>query len=257
MTFSRLLTRSGVQLSYEVHNPESTATPLILTHGYGSSKEMWRVNVSALSALRPVIIWDIRGHGDTIVPHDPSFFSAEESVTDMLAILDACGYSTSHIGGLSLGGYLSLCFWMEHATRVTSLVLIDTGPGYRNDEARDTWNARAFAQAARLERDGDSALGSSPETKLARHDPVGLALAARGIMAQSGSRVIDSLKDINVATLVVVGANDEPFLGAAAYMSSRIRDAKLVTIPDAGHSANIDQPRAVEVAVNDFLQSRS
>jgi len=49
------------------------------------------------------------------------------------------------IGGLSLGGYMSLAFWLAHPERVAALVLCDTGPGYRRDEARQEWNDNAAA----------------------------------------------------------------------------------------------------------------
>ena len=58
----------------------------------------------------------------------------------MVAILDAVGVERAVIGGHSLGGYLSLRFHLLQRHRVAGLVLIDTGPGYRQDAARDGWN---------------------------------------------------------------------------------------------------------------------
>jgi pimeloyl-ACP methyl ester carboxylesterase len=81
----------------------------------------------------------------------------------------------------------------------------------------------------------------------------GLARAARGMLAQKDSRVINSLPAIVVPTLIVVGANDTPFLAATDYMAAKIPGAKKVIIPDAGHSANLDQPHIFNAAVVDFL----
>ena len=55
-------------------------------------------------------------------------------MADMAAILDACGVPRAVIGGLSLGGYLSLAFRLAHPERVAALVLFDTGPGYKSDD---------------------------------------------------------------------------------------------------------------------------
>jgi pimeloyl-ACP methyl ester carboxylesterase len=81
----------------------------------------------------------------------------------------------------------------------------------------------------------------------------GLARAARGMLAQKDSRVINSLPAIVVPTLIVVGANDTPFLAPTDYMAAKIPGAKKVIIPDAGHSANLDQPHIFNAAVVDFL----
>jgi len=77
---------------------------------------------------------------------------------------------------------------------------------------------------------------------------------ARGMLTQKNARVINSLPDINVPTLVLAGANDKPFLAATDYMAAKIPGAKKVIIPDAGHAANIDQPEAFNKAVLDFLK---
>ena len=90
----------------------------------------------------------------------------------------------------------------------------------------------------------------------ARHrDATGLARAARGMLAQQGAVVIDSLPSIAVPSLVLVGADDTAFLGASDYMAAKIPGAKKVVIPNAGHAANIDQPEAFSLAVRAFAES--
>ena len=83
----------------------------------------------------------------------------------------------------------------------------------------------------------------------------GLARAARGMLAQVDSRVIECLPEISVPTLVLVGANDEPFLAGTDYMTAKIPGCTRATIEDAGHAANIDQPEAFNEAVGAFLAS--
>jgi pimeloyl-ACP methyl ester carboxylesterase len=214
---------------------------------------MWQPNLSELAASRQVITWDIRGHGRTRVPPRPELYSQDASVDDMAAVLDVCGIQRAAIGGLSLGGYLSLAFHNRYPERVEALLLFDTGPGYRNDEGRRGWNNYAISQAERLEAEGLDALGSSPEVRLGDHDPKGLALAARHILTQRGPEVIESLCSIDVPTLVLVGELDKAFLKAADYMASHIPGAQKVVLPGAGHAANIDQPAAFNRAVEAFL----
>ncbi len=246
------LNRDGVNLHYEVHG---SGPVILLSHGYSSTTEMWRGQIEPLSKTHTLVTWDMRGHGQSDYPEDAAAYSEAATVADMAAILDAVGADKAVIGGLSLGGYMSLAFNRAHPERVTALLIIDTGPGYRNDEAREGWNANALKTAERWERDGLGRLASgSAETRTSKHrNAEGLAKAARGMLTQRDAGVINSLPTIAVPALVLVGADDTPFLNAADYMAAKIPGAKKVVIAGAGHAANIDQPGAFNEAVVGFL----
>jgi pimeloyl-ACP methyl ester carboxylesterase len=215
---------------------------------------MWTANLHALATERRVITWDIRGHGRSDSPADLDQYSEALSVQDMAALLDVVGAPRAVIGGLSLGGYLSLAFRLVYPERVAALILCDTGPGYRRDEPRDQWNAMVERTADNFDRVGLDALGRSAEVEASQQRSAGgLALAARGILAQHDSRVIDSLPTISVPTLVLVGENDKPFLGAADMMAAKIPGATKAVLAGAGHAANIDQPEAFDQALLGFL----
>ena len=251
---NRLQRDDGVTLAYRVHNPQAPSVPLLLTHGFGATAGMWDRNIDALSVDRPVIVWDQRGHGSSDAPDDMARYGEQISVADMAAILDAAGADRAVLGGMSLGGYLSLAFHLVHPQRVAALVLVDTGPGYRNDEARDKWNAWVERRARQLER-GEAADDFSAEVAQAVHEhPEGLPRAARGVMAQKDARVITSLDSITVPTLVTVGAQDTDFLASADYMHRKISNSRKVVIDNAGHAANMDQPEAFNAAVRELLE---
>ena len=231
----RSLDRNGVRIAYDVHEGPADAVPLLLSHGYGLSRRMWEGNVDALAATRTVITWDMRGHGDSDSPEQQDAYTHAATVEDMLAVLDACGVRRAAVGGLSLGGYMSLDLYRTHPERVRCLLLFDTGPGFKNDESRAKWNANAEQIAA---ADGD----------------VGLARAARGMLAQQDASVIRSLPDIAVPTLVLVGAKDQGFLAAADWFEAKLPAAWKVVVPHAGHGVNRHQPEAVNAALLDLLQ---
>jgi pimeloyl-ACP methyl ester carboxylesterase len=245
--------KEAVKLYYEVHG-EGPA--LILTHGYSATSAMWAGQVAPLSEHFTVVSWDMRGHGQSDYPEDQAAYSEEATVADMAALLDAVGTRDAIVGGLSLGGYMSLAFHRAHPERTRALLIVDTGPGYKNDQARDGWNANAIARAERFEAEGFGDLTkASAEVRLARHrDASGLARAARGMLTQRDARVIESLPGIKVPAVVIVGADDTPFLAASDYMAAKIPGAKKVVIPGAGHSANLDQPQAFNAALLDFLR---
>jgi pimeloyl-ACP methyl ester carboxylesterase len=246
-----MLHRDGVGIYYEAHGQ---GPPILLSHGYSATCRMWDAQIAALRDRFRIVVWDMRGHGQSDVPDDPAAYSEAATVGDMTAVLDASGAGDAVIAGLSLGGYMSLAFHLRHKSRVRALMLFDTGPGYRNDTARAEWNARARARADELDARGFAALGSSDEVLMSQHrSAAGLAGAARGMLTQQDDAVFRSLDTIRVPTLVLVGANDKNFLAATDYMATKIPGATKVTIQDAGHASNLHQPAAFNRAVEAFL----
>ena len=247
-----LLDRDGVKIYYEDHGH---GPPILLSHGYSATCRMWNEQIAALVARNRVIVWDMRGHGESDDPDAPAAYSAALTVEDMAALLHRCRIDRAIIGGLSLGGYMSLAFHLAHPEMVRALMLFDTGPGFRNAEARRAWNERAQQRAHDLETRGFAALSESDEVRLSKHRSArGLAGAARGMLAQADDHIIAGLDKITVPTLVLVGADDTHFLAAADYMARKIPGARRVTIPDAGHASNLRQPAAFNRAVKDFIE---
>jgi pimeloyl-ACP methyl ester carboxylesterase len=246
------LDRDGVEIYYEVHG---SGPALLLTHGYSSTSAMWRGQIEALSKHHKLVLWDMRGHGQSDYPDDPAAYSEALTVADMAALLHQIGAHSAIVGGLSLGGYMSLAFYRAHPQQVDALLIIDTGPGFRKDDARQAWNKRAHDTGDRFEREGLAVLKSlsRERSSVSHRDASGLARAARGMLTQRDAAVIEMLPDIKVPSLVVVGADDAPFLAASDYMAAKIPDAKKVVIPSAGHAVNIDQPQAFIAAVLPFL----
>ncbi len=244
--------RDGVDLYYEVHGSGPT---LLLTHGYSSTSAMWRDQIEPLSRHHKLVLWDMRGHGRSDYPQDPAAYSEALTVADMAALLDLVGADGAIVGGLSLGGYMSLAFYRAHPERVRALLIIDTGPGFKKDDAREAWNRRAYETGERFEREGLAVLKSASRERssVSHRDASGLAAAARGMLTQRDSRVIETLPDIKVPSLIVVGAEDAPFLAASDYMAAKIPGAKKVVIAAAGHAVNIDQPQPFIDAVLPFL----
>jgi pimeloyl-ACP methyl ester carboxylesterase len=247
---------NGIRIRYDV---EGSGPAVLLSHGYSATGRMWDRQRRALADRHRVVSWDMRGHGGTECPDDLRCYSTDLTVGDMKALLDHLGIDRAVVGGLSLGGYVSLAFHLAHPGMVRALVLADTGPGFRNPDARAAWNERAEERAVELETRGlDALAGRSREMREAmghHRSARSLALAARGMLAQQDARVIDGLASIRVPTLVIVGDRDEPFLAPSRYMAAKIAGARLEIVEDAGHSANLDQPEAFNRVLGDFLDS--
>ena len=188
--------RDGIAVYYEVHG---SGPPILLSHGFAATGNMWAPQIEMLAQDHQVILWDLRGHGRSDSPVESDAYSQEQSLGDMAAILDALGIQKAIIGGHSLGGFLSLAFHAKHPERVAALVLSGNGPGYRKDAPREAWNATANGLADKIEHGGLEWLrGQSAEVNPDDHKSAeGLINAGRWMLTQTDATVIESLPSIS------------------------------------------------------------
>ncbi len=263
--------RDGLPLYAEAHG---RGIPLVLSCAHCTTHENYRGQVEPLvEAGARVVLWDYRGHGKSGVPDDPEAYSMDLVVDDLGRVLDwAAPGERAVVGGLSFGGLASLHYALAHPQRVRGLLLIDSGPGFKNLQAQARWEATTertahFVEAHGLEafiagKAGATTVGLRSELPAARaaaraivaQDPRGLAAFGRRITGPAPS-VIDDLAGIDIPTLVMVGEKDGAYLRAAEMMAARIPGARHVTVPDAGHIVNIEQAEAFNSIVSDFLST--
>ena len=228
------IARNGTTLYYE---STGNGRPILFSHGYGGTAEMWARQAEELSKQYRVITWEMRGHARSDSPSDLAAYSEAEAVADMEAILDACDAPHAVIAGLALGGYLSLCFYIARPERTDALILVGT------DALADSLDAKGLDALDVI------AWGRHPLHRSA----TGLAQASRGMLKQSDAHVMEALPTIDVPTLVVVGELDTEFLIPSSYMTKKIPDATEVVVAGVGHGANMDAPDDFNRSVLDFL----
>jgi pimeloyl-ACP methyl ester carboxylesterase len=246
---------NGIHINFEEHG-RPDGTPILLTHAYAATLQMWKPQFEALRDYR-VIGWDMRGHGGTDSPPAQDAYTEKLTVADMAALLRHLRIDSAVIGGLSLGGYISLEFQLAHPEMVRAVILCNTGPGYRKDEARAGWNEFSIGYAKRFEERGLEGFGRGIEidaTRQYQRSAQGLAFAGRGILTQRDAAVMEHLEEIDVPTLIVQGADDERYKAGCEYMAAKIPNARKVVIEKAGHAVNLYQPEEFNAAVLGFLR---
>ena len=99
--------------------------PILLAHGATHTWESWRNlgYVDALSGHYQVVLFDLRGHGQSDRPHDRAAYALSRQKDDALAVLDALDIATCHVWGHSLGGRVGLSLLAEHPERLRSLIV--------------------------------------------------------------------------------------------------------------------------------------
>lgn len=266
-------TPDGVDLYVEAHGD---GIPLVLSCGFATTHENFRPQLAPLVAGGArVILWDYRSHGRSAPAKTPDGYSIERVVDDLRCVLDATAPGVPAIvGGLSLGGLVSLHFALRHPERTRALLLIDSGPGFKNPEAQARWTAQVERIAQRFETEGfgsllegrgaATAIGRFPDLPAAKAAAAAIAAQNGPAVAEFGRRVagpapcvIDDLARLEMPALVIVGAEDEAYLRASEVMAARLPHARRIVIPGAGHIVNLEQPTLFNNAVLSLLSDLS
>jgi len=234
---------------------------LMLSNSLGCTLEMWEPQMSALVREFRVIRYDRRGHGKSQVPPGP--YSMERFGRDVLAILDALRIEKTHWCGLSMGGMVGQWLGANAPGRFDRIILANTSCYYPDPT---NWHNRIKAvKEGGLAAVADAVLGGwltadfrerEPQVS-ARMKAMLLASPVQGYVAcceaLSTLDQRDLLTRIKSPTLVIAGRHDNATpVSAAELIRSGIAGARM-TILEAAHISNVEQPQAFTDAVVGFL----
>lgn len=240
--------------------------PLLVVHGFGGAAEDFTEWVPRLGALGwDVAVPQLPGHGFVQPPYGLASFASS-----VLGVADERGWDRFTLLGHSMGGMVAQLVALQAADRLDGLVLMGTGHGPVDIDAGMVEAGKAVVRAggmAALVEAQRGEVGSPAHERLLRERPgyrefmdaKALAMDPDMWVAVIDELVgqpdrLDGLRSLRVATLVVVGDQDELFLASSQRLAAAIPSARLVVIPDAGHSPQFEAPDACWEAVSSFLE---
>ena len=248
---------------YSVVTGPPDAPTVVLSNSLGSTHRMWDPQLSELERRFRLVRYDTRGHGRSPVPPGP--YSIDDLADDLVALLDRLDVPRAHLVGLSLGGMTAMRVAGRHPDRVARLALLCTGAQLPPAQA---WTERA----ALVRGQGSAAvadpvvqrwftpgfLDAHPEQRetyrkmVAATPAEGYAACCEAIAAMD---LRDQLCRITAPTLVIAGADDPATPPAKLEeIAAGIPGATLLTVGDAAHLANVEQPNLITPALIEHLE---
>lgn len=266
MHTTHFITNDEIQTAF---HEAGEGNPFVLVHGFTGSKLDFHDELERLEDLGRVIAFDQRGHGESsnLAPYNFS-----RLVADLIGFLDQIGVQRCDLLGHSLGGMVAMRAVLEHPHRFRSLILMDTAAEpfeSMPENVREQINTVVMEQgcdallqmmrgqpASPAVQRGIDYLGEAEHwrrirVKLSQMDPE--AFVALGAELQNYTALTDRLSNITCPTTVMVGQKDLPFVDRSKILASAIPEARLVSIPLAGHCPQYENADAWRDAVRVHL----
>jgi 3-oxoadipate enol-lactonase len=253
----------GCLLNVSVEGRDGGPT-LMLSNSLGCTLEMWEPQMAALTKQFRVVRYDRRGHGKSSVPPGP--YSMERFGRDVLAILDGLNIAKTHWCGLSMGGMIGQWLGANAPERFDRIILSNTTCYYPDptnwlnrikvvkeggiaavaDTVIAGWLSADF-------REREPEITARMKAMLTASPVVGYLACCEALSTLDQRALLPKIKS---PTLVIAGRHDPSTpVAAGEFIRSQIPGAGM-TILDAAHISNVEQPEVFTDAVIGFLTQR-
>ena len=260
----------GVSLSYEVYGDGSET--IVFAHGLLWNHHIFDSQIDELKDKYRCIAFDFRGQGQSAVTD--SGYDMETLAEDVFELIQSFKCTSCHFVGLSMGGIVGMRLAIKHPDLIKSLVLIGTSADPEPSEnfgryKRLNFIARwfglkpvanqvmsiMFGQKFLCDANKDE-LKEKWRQVLINNNRIGISRAVNGVVNRQG--IFEQLYKIVSPTLIMVGDQD---VATVTHKSERmkacIKNSKLIIIEDAGHTASVEEPQAINVALQNFYNELS
>lgn len=248
----------GINLFYQEYGK---GLPLTLLHGYPLDHTIWLEVVPGLEKEARLILPDLRGHGKSPEPQGP--YSMLAMAEDVVDLWDSLGIDKSVIGGHSMGGYVALALARFFPERLAGLALVASRT---NADAPDKRQAR-LAAIEDVRKNGVREAVLDMPAKLSYNNNVrercreivldASPVGVMGVLAAMAERPdsLDLFINLEIPTLIIAGEDDQIVpVESLRAVAQKMKNPRLVEIPEAGHMPMLEKPDEVVSALTAFIQ---
>ena len=242
-------------------------TPLVFLHGIGGAARAWRGQIATFSDRYRAVAWDMPGYGASTPLASVSIAALADALQ---SFLQQIGAERPILVGHSIGGMIVQQWLIKHPRDAAAVVLAQTSPAF--GKAEGDWQKQFIeARLGPLDRGHTmKSLAPSLVKELVGDNPdadgMQLARDCMGSVPEASYRAMvlallgfdqrKALADISVPTLLLSGSKDKnapaPMM---AKMASYIPSAAYIELEGAGHLVNLEQPKAFDAALDQFLKT--
>lgn len=250
-------TSNKASLYYETHGD---GPALIFTHGASWDHRQWQPQVDFVKKGCRVVVWDVRGHGQSSLP--PGRVDPHDFYQDLVNLLNHLGIDRAVLAGLSLGGHISLQAAAHYPDRAAALVLIGTPftntfnlyeriavPINRFSQRLMPMPLIAWSVGAYLG-------GKQPEVRRYAFAAIRQIRHNRWVRLWDAVTRMESahlLDKVLCPTLLLEGEHDSLVHRQQRVLAGAIQASQHRIVPGAGHATNLENPAAVNDMMAEFI----
>lgn len=260
---------NGVEMYYEMHGRAQEV--VVLNNGVIASTATWANQLAALTPHYRVLLYDMRGQGQSQkwAAGDPDY-TWETHAADLAALLDALAIEKAHIGGISYGGELSLVFALHHPQRCRSLFVADAVSHVEPQlkaiieswiTAAQTGNHETFYRATWFWNFSEDFFARQYDLLVSRVEAakaLDLPSVIQLCRCFNTLNITDQLAQIDLPTCVLVGEQD--ILKPVHYsqtIAAATPNSELHVLPGAGHASFWEKSAEFNTILLVFLQKQN
>lgn len=247
---------------YEIHGQ---GEPLVLIHGLGSSSQDWAYQLDHLSSRYKVLIYDVRGHGQSDKPPGP--YGVPIYAEDLAELMKALDIPAAHICGISMGGMIAFQMGVDYPEMVKTLTVVNSRADLVPDTLGERWNVFQRLVVFRLlsmERIAETLsrrMFIKPEHEEQRllfvehwaNNPKPVYMKVMKSLV--GWTVEDKLGEIDIPTLVIAADEDYTPVEDKQRIVNKMKKAKLVVIEDSRHATPVEHPEVFNRTLASFIEN--
>ena len=254
---------NNITINYEL---EGNGKTIVFVHGLSDNLEYWKIITSELKNNYQVLIYDLRGHGNSTT--DDEEISIDLYQEDLYQLLKALNIDNAVFAGLSLGGNIIMDFAIEHPEMVNGLIIMSSFSEQNDrlakifndfEEGIDNGFVEFFDVIVPYTLTEDMLEMHRETLDLLKYEAAKVANIEgikKGIKAGNAFNITDRLSEIDVPTIVIAGAEDDlTDFDTQRKISDNIKDSELIILENTKHNLlvgyNIEKILNI---INEFMQ---
>lgn len=233
--------------------------PVVLIHGFMSSRHQWDLNLERLGAELRTVLVELPGHGDSPAPADPASYAPPSVLGAIDEIRQRLDIERWWVVGHSMGGAVGIRYALAHPGRTRGLVFTNSravfGIQRPADGPPEPLRPRSVEDLRRLPFHPVHAKRFPAELRermMAMADAMDPSAVTNLGASAAAWRSRDELGQLQVPALLVNGTWEKSFQPHVPDAQATIPDLRIARL-EGGHSINIEQPEAFDRAVLDFV----
>jgi len=233
--------------------------PIVFIHGVGGSSQYWYYQREYLRSFMKVILVDLPGHGRTPPGECKTIEEARDTIRDVIVDM---GIGQAYLAGHSMGGGIAISFALAYPELLKGIILICTGaklrvlPAILDNVLKDKEGTVRMIMM-------DYAFSTKAPRKMKENGFNDMMKSSAEIIHQDFTacdrfNVVGSLASVSIPAMIISGQDDlltPP--SYSEYLHREIKNSRMVVIEDAGHMVMIEQPDAVNRAIEGFVSKVS